>query len=156
MLAHKASEEGVMVAERIAGHKAQLNYDVIPSVIYTHPEIAWVGKTEDELKASGESYNVGMFPFAANGRAMAAADTDGFVKIVADAETDRILGASVIGPNAGDLVQQIVVAMEFGSTAEDVGMMVFSHPSISEAVHEAALAVNNAAIHKANRKPKKK
>ncbi|MFC3680717.1 dihydrolipoyl dehydrogenase [Bacterioplanoides pacificum] len=156
MLAHKASEEGVMVAERIAGHKAQMNYDVIPSVIYTHPEIAWVGKTEDELKAAGESYNVGMFPFAANGRAMAAADTDGFVKIVADAETDRILGASVIGPNAGDLVQQIVVAMEFGSTAEDVGMMVFAHPSISEAVHEAALAVNNAAIHKANRKPKKK
>lgn len=156
MLAHKASEEGVMVAERIAGHKAQLNYDVIPSVIYTHPEIAWVGKTEDELKAAGESYNVGMFPFAANGRAMAAADTDGFVKVVADAETDRILGCSVIGPNAGDLVQQIVVAMEFGSTAEDVGMMVFAHPSISEAVHEAALAVNNAAIHKANRKPKKK
>ena len=156
MLAHKASEEGVMVAERIAGHKAQLNYDVIPSVIYTHPEIAWVGKTEDELKADGESYNVGMFPFAANGRAMAAADTDCFVKIVADAETDRILGASVIGPNAGDLVQQIVVAMEFGSTAEDVGMMVFAHPSISEAVHEAALAVNNAAIHKANRRPKKK
>jgi len=156
MLAHKASEEGVMVAERIAGHKAQMNYDVIPSVIYTHPEIAWVGKTEDELKADGESYNVGMFPFAANGRAMAAADTDGFVKIVADAETDRILGASVIGPNAGDLVQQIVVAMEFGSTAEDVGMMVFAHPSISEAVHEAALAVNNAAIHKANRRPKKK
>ncbi|ASP40014.1 dihydrolipoyl dehydrogenase [Bacterioplanes sanyensis] len=156
MLAHKASEEGVMVAERIAGHKAQLNYDVIPSVIYTHPEIAWVGKTEEELKADGESYNVGMFPFAANGRAMAAADTDGFVKIIADAETDRILGASVIGPNAGDLCQQVVVAMEFGSSAEDMGMMVFSHPTISEAVHEAALAVNNAAIHKANRRPKKK
>ena len=156
MLAHKASEEGVMVAERIADHKAQLNYDVIPSVIYTHPEIAWVGKTEDELKAAGDKYNVGMFPFAANGRAMAAADTDGFVKIVADAETDRILGCSVIGPNAGDLCQQIVVAMEFGSSAEDVGMMVFAHPTISEAVHEAALSVNNAAIHKANRKAKKK
>ncbi|GGY53968.1 dihydrolipoyl dehydrogenase [Bacterioplanes sanyensis] len=156
MLAHKASEEGVMVAERIAGHKAQLNYDVIPSVIYTHPEIAWVGKTEEELKAAGESYNVGMFPFAANGRAMAAADTDGFVKIIADAETDRILGASVIGPSAGDLCQQVVVAMEFGSSAEDLGMMVFSHPTVSEAVHEAALAVNNAAIHKANRRPKKK
>jgi dihydrolipoamide dehydrogenase len=156
MLAHKASEEGVMVAERIAGHKAQLNYDVIPSVIYTHPEIAWVGKTEEELKADGESYNVGMFPFAANGRAMAAADTDGFVKIIADAETDRILGASVIGPSAGDLCQQVVVAMEFGSSAEDLGMMVFSHPTVSEAVHEAALAVNNAAIHKANRRPKKK
>jgi dihydrolipoamide dehydrogenase len=156
MLAHKASEEGVMVAERIAGHKAQLNYDVVPSVIYTHPEIASVGRTEEQLKADGESYNVGMFPFAANGRAMAATDTDGFVKIIADAETDRILGAHIIGPNAGDLCQQIVIAMEFGSSAEDIGMMVFSHPSISEAVHEAALAVNNAAIHKANRKPKKK
>ncbi len=156
MLAHKASEEGVMVAERIHGHKAQLNYDVIPSVIYTHPEIAWVGKTEDQLKAEGETYNVGMFPFAANGRAMAGADTDGFVKIVAHAETDRILGASVIGPNAGDLCQQVVVAMEFGSSAEDIGMMVFAHPTVSEAVHEAALAVNNQAIHKANRRPKKK
>lgn len=156
MLAHKASEEGVMVAERIHGHKAQLNYDVIPSVIYTHPEIAWVGKTEDQLKAEGEAYSVGMFPFAANGRAMAGADTDGFVKIVAHAETDRILGASVIGPNAGDLCQQVVVAMEFGSSSEDIGMMVFAHPTVSEAVHEAALAVNNQAIHKANRRPKKK
>jgi len=152
MLAHKASEEGVMVAERIAGHKAQMNYDCVPSVIYTHPEIAWVGKSEDELKADGEKYNVGMFPFAAVGRAMAANDTAGFVKIVADAETDRILGASVIGPSAGDLVQQVVIAMEFGSSAEDLGMMVFSHPTLSEAVHEAALSVNNHAIHKANRK----
>ncbi len=156
MLAHKASEEGVMVAERIAGHKAQLNYDVIPSVIYTHPEIAWVGKTEEQVKAEGEPYNVGMFPFAANGRAMASNDTDGFVKIIAHAETDRILGASVIGPNAGDLCQQIVVAMEFSSSAEDIGMMVFAHPTVSEAVHEAALAVNNHAIHKANRKTKAK
>ena len=155
MLAHKASEEGVMVAERIAGHKAQVNYDCIPSVIYTSPEIAWVGKTEDELKGDGESYNVGTFSFAANGRAMASTDTEGFVKIIADAETDRILGASVIGPSAGDLCQQLVVAMEFGSSAEDVGMMVFSHPTLSEAVHEAALSVNNAAIHKANRRSKK-
>lgn len=156
MLAHKASEEGVMVAERIAGHKAQLNYDVVPSVIYTSPEIASVGKTEEQLKADGENYNVGMFPFAANGRAMASTDTDGFVKIIADAESDRILGAHIIGPNAGDLCQQIVIAMEFGSSAEDIGMMVFSHPTVSEALHEAALSVNNAAIHKANRKPKKK
>ncbi|WP_221794778.1 dihydrolipoyl dehydrogenase [Oceanobacter mangrovi] len=155
MLAHKASEEGVMVAERIHGHKAQMNYDVIPSVIYTSPEIAWVGKTEDQLKAEGEPYNVGMFPFAANGRAMAGNQTDGFVKIVAHAETDRILGAHIVGPNAGDLCQQVVVAMEFGSSAEDIGMMVFAHPTVSEAVHEAALAVNNAAIHKANRRPKK-
>ena len=155
MLAHKASEEGVMVAERIAEHKAQINYDCIPSVIYTHPEIAWVGKSEDELKADGEKYNVGTFPFAAVGRAMAANDTAGFVKIIADAETDTILGASVIGPSAGDLVQQVVIAMEFGSSAEDLGMMVFSHPTLSEAVHEAALGVNNHAIHKANRKPRK-
>ncbi len=155
MLAHKASEEGVMVAERIAGHKAQVNYDCIPSVIYTSPEIAWVGKTEEQLKGDGESYNVGTFSFAANGRAMAATDTEGFVKIIADAETDRILGASVIGPSAGDLCQQLVIAMEFGSSAEDVGMMVFSHPTLSEAVHEAALSVNNAAIHKANRRVKK-
>lgn len=152
MLAHKASEEGVMVAERIAGHKAQVNYDCVPSVIYTHPEIAFVGKSEEDLKASGDKYNVGTFPFAAVGRAMAANDTAGFVKIIADSETDRILGASVIGPSAGDLVQQVVIAMEFGSSAEDLGMMVFSHPTLSEAVHEAALAVNGHAIHKANRK----
>jgi dihydrolipoamide dehydrogenase len=152
MLAHKSSEEGVMVAECIAGHKAQMNYDIIPSVIYTHPEIAFVGKNEDELKAAGEKYNVGTFPFAASGRAMAANDTAGFVKIIADAETDRILGASVIGLSAGDLVQQVVIAMEFGSSAEDLGMMVFAHPSLSETVHEAALGVNGHAIHKANRK----
>jgi dihydrolipoamide dehydrogenase len=155
MLAHKASEEGVMVAERIAGHQAQVNYDVIPSVIYTHPEIAVVGKSEDELKAAGREYNVGMFPFAANGRALASDDTEGFVKIVADAKTDRVLGASIIGPSAGELCQQVVIAMEFSSSAEDLGMMVFSHPTVSEAVHEAALAVNNHAIHKANRKVKK-
>jgi len=152
MLAHKASEEGVVVAERIAGHKAEVNYDCIPSVIYTSPEIAWVGKTEEELKSDGAAYNTGMFPFSALGRAMAQNETDGFVKIIADAETDRILGGSVIGPSAGDLVQQIVIAMEFGSSAEDLGMMVFSHPTLSEAVHEAALSVNNHAIHKANRK----
>lgn len=155
MLAHKASEEGVMVAERIAGHKAQVNYEVIPSVIYTHPEIACVGKSEDELKAAGREYNVGMFPFAANGRALASDDAEGFVKIVADAKTDRVLGASIIGPSAGELCQQVVIAMEFSSSAEDLGMMVFSHPTVSEAVHEAALAVNNHAIHKANRKVKK-
>ncbi|MCY0966584.1 dihydrolipoyl dehydrogenase [Parathalassolituus penaei] len=156
MLAHKASEEGVMVAERIHGHKAQLNYDVIPSVIYTTPEIAWVGKTEEQVKAEGEPYNVGMFPFAAVGRAMASNTTDGFVKIIAHADTDRILGAHIVGPNAGDLCQQIVIAMEFGSSAEDIGMMVFAHPTVSEAVHEAALAVSNSAIHKVNRRPAKK
>lgn len=152
MLAHKASEEGVMVAERIAGNKAQVNYDLIPSVIYTHPEIAGVGKTEQELKSDGVAINVGVFPFAASGRAMAANDTTGFVKIIADAETDRVLGVHVIGPSAAELVQQGAIAMEFGSSAEDLGLMVFSHPTLSEALHEAALAVNGQAIHIANRR----
>ncbi|UYZ83423.1 dihydrolipoyl dehydrogenase [Entomomonas sp. E2T0] len=152
MLAHKASEEGIMVVERIAGHKAQMSYDLIPGVIYTHPEIAWVGKNEQTLKAEGVEINIGVFPFAASGRAMAANDTTGFVKIIADAKTDRILGGHVIGPSAAELVQQIAIAMEFGSSAEDVGMMIFSHPTVSEAVHEAALAVNGHAIHVANRK----
>ncbi|NQD79906.1 dihydrolipoyl dehydrogenase [Pseudomonas seleniipraecipitans] len=152
MLAHKASEEGVMVAERIAGHKAQMNYDLIPSVIYTHPEIAWVGKTEQQLKGEGVAVNVGTFPFAASGRAMAANDTGGFVKVIADANTDRVLGVHVIGPSAAELVQQGAIGMEFGTSAEDLGMMVFSHPTLSEALHEAALAVNGGAIHVANRK----
>ena len=152
MLAHKASEEGVMVAERIAGHQAQVNYDLIPGVIYTHPEIAGVGKTEQQLKGDGVAINVGVFPFAASGRAMAANDTAGFVKIIADATTDRVLGVHVIGPSAAELVQQGAIAMEFGSSAEDLGLMVFSHPTLSEALHEAALAVNGQAIHIANRK----
>lgn len=152
MLAHKASEEGVVVAERIAGHKAQMNYDLIPAVIYTHPEVAWVGKTEQTLKAEGVEINVGTFPFAASGRAMAANDTTGLVKVIADAKTDRVLGVHVIGPSAAELVQQGAIAMEFGTSAEDLGMMVFSHPTLSEALHEAALAVNGQAIHVANRK----
>jgi len=152
MLAHKASEEGVMVAERIAGHKAQMNYDLVPSVIYTHPEIAWVGKTEQALKAEGVEVNVGTFTFAVSGRALAANDTAGFVKVVADAKTDRVLGVHVVGPSAAELVQQGAIAMEFGSSAEDLGMMVFSHPTLSEALHEAALAVNGHAIHAVNRK----
>jgi dihydrolipoamide dehydrogenase len=152
MLAHKASEEGVMVAERIAGHKTAMNYDLVPSVIYTHPEIAWVGKTEQQLKAENVEVNVGVFPFAANGRAVAANDTTGMVKVVADARTDRVLGVHVIGPSAAELVQQGAIAMEFGTSAEDIGMMVFSHPTVSEALKEAALAVNGHAIHAANRK----
>lgn len=154
MLAHKASEEGVMVAERIAGHKAQMNYDLIPSVIYTHPEIAWVGKTEQGLKAEGVEVNVGTFPFAASGRAMAANETDGLVKIIADANTDRILGVHVVGPSAAELVQQGAIAMEFGSSSEDMALMVFSHPTLSETMHEAALAVTGRAIHTMNRKKK--
>lgn len=152
MLAHKGSEEGVMVAERIAGKPTQLNYDCIPSIIYTHPEVASVGKTEQQLKSDGVDYKTGTFPFAAIGRALAAGDTDGLVKIIADAKTDRILGAHVVGPSAADLTQQMVIAMEFGSSAEDIQLMVFGHPTLSEAVHEAALAVDGHAIHMANRK----
>jgi len=154
MLAHKASEEGIMVADIIAEHKASLNYDLIPSVIYTHPEIAAIGKTEEQLKAAGIEYKVGAFPFAASGRALAANDSDGMVKMLADAKTDRVLGCHIIGPSAADLVQSVVIAMEFSSSAEDLAMTVFSHPALSEAVHEAALAVNGHAIHIANRKKK--
>jgi len=155
MLAHKGSEEGVMVAERIAGKQAQMNYDCIPSVIYTHPEVAAVGKTEQELKADGIDYKIGVFPFAASGRALASNDAEGMVKILAHAETDRILGCHVVGPSAADLVQQVVIAMEFGSSAEDLALTVFGHPTLSEAVHEAALAVDGHAIHIANRKKRK-
>lgn len=152
MLAHKGSEEGVMVAERIAGKSNQLNYDCIPSIIYTDPEVAAVGKTEQELKSEGVAYKAGTFPFAAIGRALASGNTDGMVKIIADKNTDRILGAHCVGPSAADLIQQMVIAMEFGSSAEDIQLMVFGHPTLSEAVHEAALAVDGHAIHMANRK----
>jgi dihydrolipoamide dehydrogenase len=152
MLAHKAMEEAVMVAERIAGQAGHCCFDTIPWVLYTHPEIAWVGKTEQALKAEGVAVNVGVFPFAASGRAMAANDTAGLVKVIADAATDRVLGVHVVGPAAAELVQQGAIGMEFGTSAEDLGMMVFSHPTLSEALHEAALAVNGHAIHVANRK----
>ncbi|MCH8552361.1 MAG: dihydrolipoyl dehydrogenase [Natronospirillum sp.] len=152
MLAHKGSEEGVMVAEIIAGHKAQMNYETVANVIYTNPEMAWVGKTEEELKAEGVKYKAGAFPFAANGRAMAANDTTGMVKIVADEETDRVLGMHVFGLHASEIVMQGVIAMEFGSSAEDLQLMCFAHPTLSESVHEAALAVDNKALHVANRK----
>lgn len=152
MLAHKGSEEGVMVAERIAGKKTQVNYDLVPSVIYTHPEIAWVGQNEEELKAADIDYKVGTFPFVASGRALAANDSEGLVKLIADANTDRILGCHIIGASAADLLQQIVIAMEFSASAEDIGLTMFSHPALSEAVHEAALAANGHAIHIGNRK----
>jgi len=154
-LAHKAIEEGVMVAEVIAGEHTQVNYDVIPGVIYTHPEIAWVGKTEEEAKASGEPYKAGVVPFVANGRALAAGETTGMVKFVVDEKTDRVLGLHVFGPQASELVQQGVVAMEFGATIEDLQLMVFGHPSLSETVHEAALAADYKAIHIAQRRRKK-
>ena len=151
MLAHKGSEEGVMVAERIHGKAAQLNYDVIPSIIYTHPEVAAVGKTEQDLKAEGVDYKVGTFPFAAIGRAMASGETEGLVKILSDADSDQILGAHVVGPSAADLVQQIVIAIEMAASTEDLQLMVFGHPTMSEAVHEAALAADGRAIHMVNR-----
>ena len=133
MLAHKGTEEGVMVAERIAGFKPLVNYETVPSVIYTHPEIAWVGKTEQELKAEGVDYSTGAFPFAASGRALAANDTQGMVKIMADAQTDRILGVHVLGPQASEIVAQAVIAMEFDASAEDLGLIMFAHPTLSEA-----------------------
>ncbi len=154
MLAHKGSEEGIMVAERIAGQATKLNYQCIPSVIYTHPEVAAVGRTEQELKADGVSYLAGVFPFQASGRALAADDSEGIVKILADQKSDRILGCHIVGPSAADLVQQVVIAMEFGSSSEDLSLMVFGHPTLSEAVHEAALAISGHAIHMPNKKRK--
>jgi dihydrolipoamide dehydrogenase len=147
MLAHKAEDEGVAVAEILAGQAGHTNYDVIPSVIYTFPEVASVGKTEDEVKQSGVAYNVGKFPFTANGRTKVNQTTDGFVKIIADAKTDRILGASIIGAEAGEMIHELVVAMEFGGAAEDVARTCHAHPTRSEAVKEAALAVGKRAIH---------
>ncbi|MAO57823.1 MAG: dihydrolipoyl dehydrogenase [Alcanivorax sp.] len=154
-LAHKAIEEGVMVAEVIAGEHTQVNYDAVPSVIYTHPEVAWVGKTEEEVKDSGEPYKTGAVPFAANGRALAAGEPGGLVKFVVDEKTDRVLGMHVLGPQASELIQQGVVAMEFGASIEDLQLMVFGHPSLSETVHEAALATDYKAIHVAQRRRKK-
>ena len=152
MLAHKGSEEGVMVAERIAGKHTAVNYDLVPSVIYTHPEVAWVGKNEEELKAEGIEYKSGSFPFAASGRALATDESVGSVKVLADKVTDTILGIHIFGPSAAELVQQGLIAMEFGSSSEDIGLTMFSHPTVSEALHEAALAANNHAIHIGNRK----
>ena len=152
MLAHKGSEEGIMVAERIAEKHAEVNYDLVPSVIYTHPEIAWVGKNENELKESGIKYNVGKFPFTANGRALAVSESIGFVKLLSDKKTDAILGVHVFGPAAADIVQQALISMEFGASAEDISLTMFSHPTVSEALHEAALASNNQAIHIGNKK----
>jgi len=142
MLAHKAEEEGVAVAERIAGQHGHVDFNTVPWVIYTSPEIAWVGQTEQQLKAAGVAYRAGSFPFAANGRARALGDTTGFVKILADARTDRILGMHVIGPYASELISEGVVAMEFGAASEDLARICHAHPSLSEATKEAALAVD--------------
>jgi dihydrolipoamide dehydrogenase len=142
MLAHKAEEEGVAVAERIAGHAGHVDLATIPSVVYTHPEIAWVGQTEAQLKASGRAYRSGSFPFAANGRARAAGDTTGFVKMLADAASDEILGVHIIGPNASELIAEAVAAMAFRASSEDIARICHAHPTLSEAIREAALAVD--------------
>ena len=147
MLAHKAEDEGMAAAEVIAGQAGHVNYDVIPGVIYTHPEVASVGKTEQELKAEGRAYKVGKFSFMGNGRAKAVHAADGFVKLLADKETDRILGAHLIGPAAGDLIHEVCVAMEFGAAAEDLARTCHAHPTFSEAVREAALACGDGPIH---------
>ena len=147
MLAHKAEDEGVAVAEILAGQAGHVNYDVIPGVVYTSPEVASVGKTEEELKAAGIAYNVGKFPFMANGRAKVNRTTDGFVKILADAKTDRVLGVHIVGANAGEMIHEAVIAMEFGGAAEDIARSCHAHPTLSEAVKEAAMAVDKRAIH---------
>ena len=147
MLAHKAEEEGVVCAEIIAGQSGHINYDAIPSVVYTSPEIAQVGRTEDSLTQEGIKYKVGKFPFTANGRARTLATTDGFVKLLADARTDRLLGAHIIGPDAGHLIAEIALAMEFHASAEDIARTSHAHPTLSEAIKEAALAVDKRPIH---------
>jgi dihydrolipoamide dehydrogenase len=146
MLAHKAEEEGVVVAERIAGQKPHLDFNTIPSVIYTAPEIAWVGKTEQQLKAEGVEYRAGVFPFSANARARALGDTSGMVKFLAHAKTDEILGVHIMGPMAGELIAEAVVAMEFRGSAEDIGMITHAHPSLSEALKDAALGVDKRSL----------
>jgi dihydrolipoamide dehydrogenase len=147
MLAHKAEDEGIALAELLAGQAGHVNYDVIPGVVYTSPEIAAVGKTEDELKAAGVEYKAGKFPFLANGRAKSNQTTDGFVKVLADAKTDRVLGVHVMGVMAGELIHEAAVLMEFGGSAEDLARTCHAHPTFSEAVKEAALAVAGRAIH---------
>lgn len=147
MLAHKASEEGVMVAEIIAGQAGYCDPNLIPGILYTAPEIAWVGKTEQQLQAAGTAYKAGQFPFIANGRARALGETAGFVKILADAETDRILGVHIIGAMASELIQQAVLALAFSASSEDLALTIHAHPTLSEALHEAALAVGKRAIH---------
>jgi dihydrolipoamide dehydrogenase len=151
MLAHKGTEEGVMVAELIAGEYAQVNYDAIPWVVYTAPEIAWVGKTEAQVKDAGIDYKVGTFSFAANGRAKALQQTAGLVKIIADKASDEILGVHILGPYAGELIGEAVLAVEFQASVEDLQRTVHAHPTLSEAIHEAALAADKHAIHAINR-----
>jgi dihydrolipoamide dehydrogenase len=147
MLAHKAEEEGIAVAEMISGKYGHVNYDVIPNVVYTHPEIASVGKTEEELKKQSIEYNVGKFPFMANSRAKVNDEADGFVKILADKKTDKVLGVHIVGPDAGNLIAELSLAMEFGASSEDIARTCHAHPTLTEAIKEAALAVDKRPIH---------
>lgn len=156
MLAHKGMEEGMAVAEMIAGQFAEVDYDNIPFVIYTQPEIAWTGQSEQQLKQDGIEYRTGQFPFAACGRARAAGDSDGLIKILADARTDRVLGVHMIGPQASELIGQAVIARAFGTSSEDLALTMFAHPTLSEALHEAALAVDGRAIHRAPGRTRRK
>jgi dihydrolipoamide dehydrogenase len=151
MLAHKAKEEGVMVGDMIAGRYGHMNYNTVPSVIYTHPEIAWVGKTEEQVKASGRAYKIGQFPFAASGRARAMEATAGFVKLIAAQDDDEILGVHIIGPLAGELIAEAVLAMEYSASSEDLQRTIHAHPTLSEALHEAALAADKRAIDSINK-----
>jgi dihydrolipoamide dehydrogenase len=151
MLAHKAKDEGVMVGDLIAGRYGHMNYDTIPSVIYTHPEIAWVGQTEEQVKASGRAYKTGQFPFAASGRARAMEATAGFVKLIAAQDDDEILGVHIIGPMAGELIAEAVLAMEYSASSEDLQRTIHAHPTLSEALHEAALAADKRAIDNINK-----
>jgi dihydrolipoamide dehydrogenase len=151
MLAHKGKEEGVMVADLIAGKYGEMNYKVIPSVIYTAPEIAWVGETEEQVKASGRDYKTGVFPFLASGRARAMEQAAGFAKIVAARDDDEILGVHIVGPLAGELIAEAVLAMEYAASSEDLQRTIHAHPTLAEAVHEAALAADKRSIDAANR-----
>jgi dihydrolipoamide dehydrogenase len=151
MLAHKGSEEGVMAADLIAGEVAEMNYDVIPSVIYTSPEIAWVGKTEQEVTVSGREFKTGAFPFAASGRGKAMEQTAGMVKIISAVDDDEILGVHILGPMAGELISEAVLAMEFSASTEDLQRTIHAHPTLAEAMHEAALAVDKRALNNINK-----
>jgi dihydrolipoamide dehydrogenase len=147
MLAHKAEEDGVAVAEWIAGKAGHINWDLVPAIVYTSPEVAGVGLGEDAAKATGRAVSVGRFNFAANGRAISAAAVEGYVKIIADTKTDRLLGAQILGHNAGELISEVVAHMEYGGSAEDLARTIHAHPTMSEAVKEAALAVSKSALH---------
>jgi dihydrolipoamide dehydrogenase len=147
MLAHKAADEGVALAESLAGRAGHVNYSVIPSVVYTYPEIASVGRTEEELKVAGTAYRVGRFPFTANGRAKVNRTSEGLVKVLADAVTDRVLGVHIAGPQAGELIAEAAILMEFGGSAEDLARTCHAHPTLAEALKEAALAVDKRAVH---------